>query len=181
MKSVLFILILIASHNLQAQKYFTRTGNIVFSSHAPMEEIEAVNNKATSIFDVQTGAIEWAVLIKAFEFKKALMQTHFNENYMESSKMPKATFKGKIENISTLNLEKDGDYQVNVSGKLTIHGVTREVQTTATFTVKDKQVSAVSELRVLVADYKIEIPKLVRDNIAKEVQINIIAQYEVLS
>ena len=78
--------------NLSAQKFFTREGKISFYSDAPMEKIEAHNQQATSVIDIESGRMEFAVLIKAFQFEKALMQEHFNENYMESSKYPKATF-----------------------------------------------------------------------------------------
>ncbi|MEK7253941.1 MAG: YceI family protein, partial [Bacteroidota bacterium] len=101
------LLLLFFAQGIQAQKYFTREGKITFVSDAAMEKIEAVTNSATSVIDMATGAVEFAVLIKGFQFKKALMQEHFNENYMESSKFPKATFKGKIDNFSSVNLKKD--------------------------------------------------------------------------
>ncbi len=165
---------------ITAQKYYTKEGVISFYSNAPLEKITATNTKATSIFDMETGAIEWAILIKAFEFKKALMEEHFNENYLESSKYPKSTFKGTIKNIQQIDFSKDGEYMTNIVGRLTIHGVEKEVSTEAKFTVSNGKIIGQSELTVLVADYNIDIPALVRDNIAKEVLINIEASYELL-
>ncbi|NNE13330.1 MAG: YceI family protein [Saprospiraceae bacterium] len=177
-KGILIMLLSFVIINMQAQKYYTKEGKITFSSDAPMEKIEAQNYKASTIFDYETGAIEWAVLIKAFEFEKALMQEHFNENYMESSKFPKAKFKGKLKNISSLDLKTNGTYKLDVSGELEIHGVKNEVETVATFVVNDNTITGTSELTVLVADYDIEIPAVVRDNIAKEVKVTIEANYQ---
>ena len=182
MKNLLLIIFtIVLTSPLGAQKHFTRSGNIIFSSDAPMEKIEASNSKASSVMDIESGAIEWAVLIKAFEFKKALMQDHFNENYMESSTYPKANFKGIITNIRDINFQADGNYEANIEGKITIHGVTKEISTTANFTIAEKIVSATSSLIVLVKDFNIKIPKLVKDNIAKEVSIMIDTTYQPLN
>jgi polyisoprenoid-binding protein YceI len=163
-----------------AQKYFTREGKITFFSEAPMEKIEAHNNSATSVIDVESARMEFAVLIKAFQFEKALMQEHFNENYMESSKFPKAVFKGEITNMDAIDLSKDGSYDAEVKGKMTIHGVTKEVSTTGTFVVKNGTISAQSSFEIAVADYDIEIPAVVKDNIAKIVRIDVDVDYEKL-
>ena len=181
MKKVIFLVfvsVLFFTQSIQAQKYFTRTGNIVFSSEAPMEKIEASNQKATSVLDAKSGKMEFAVLIKAFQFEKALMQEHFNENYMESDKFPKALFKGAIVDMSKIDLSTDGSYAVKVKGDLTIHGETKEVETDGTIVVKDEKISATSTFEIEVADYKIEIPKVVRENIAKIVTIDVKIDYE---
>ncbi|MCB9265570.1 MAG: YceI family protein [Lewinellaceae bacterium] len=175
-KAFFFVLVaaaLMMGPTLQAQKYFTREGKVSFFSDAPVEKIEAHNSKATAVLDATTGEMEFAVLIKAFQFEKALMQEHFNENYMESSKYPKAFFKGEVPDMGEVNLGKDGEYPVKVKGNLTIHGVTREVEAPGKFIVKDRAISAVSSFTVLVADYDIEIPAVVRDNIAREVRIEV--------
>ncbi|RMF02974.1 MAG: YceI family protein, partial [Bacteroidetes bacterium] len=101
------------------------------------------------------------------------MQEHFNENYMESSTYPKATFKGKIDESTPVDWGRDGQYEVSVSGDLTIHGVTKPVTVTGTMEVKDGQILAQSTFVVAVADYGIEIPAVVADNIAKEVEITV--------
>jgi hypothetical protein len=177
---IIVIASLFITNDVLAQKYFTRDGNISFYSDAPMEKIEAHNKKATSVIDVETGQMEFAVLIKSFHFEKALMQEHFNENYMESSKYPKAKFRGEVLNMESVNLTKNGEYPVNVTGALTIHGETNDIETTGTFTVKDGVISAFSTFEVFVADYKIDIPKIVRDNIARVVKIDVDIQYEEL-
>lgn len=176
-----FLTLMVVAVNIQAQKYYTREGKVSFFSEAPVEKIEAFNSKATSVMDVSTGKIEFAVLIKAFQFEKSLMQEHFNENYMESDKYPKATFKGDITNIGTIDLTKDGQYEVKVKGDLTIHGVTKTIEAPGKILVKEGQITATSSFEVMVADYEIEIPAIVRDNIARTVRIDIAVNYEELN
>jgi polyisoprenoid-binding protein YceI len=146
---------------------------VQFLSKAPLENIEASNENAYVVFDAGAGKLEWSVLIKGFQFQKALMQQHFNENYMESDKYPKAFFKGKVDNLSSLNLSKDGEYNVSVNGEMTIHGVTKPFSTRGVIRVKGSQISASSSFDITVADYQIEVPKVVRDNIAKIVRVTV--------
>jgi polyisoprenoid-binding protein YceI len=152
-------------------RYFSKAGKISFYSKAPMENIEAHNNKAVSVVDVSTGQVEFSVLLKGFEFQKARMQEHFNENYVESDKYPKSVFTGSIKNPGDIKLDKDGVYNVKVSGQLTLHGVTKPQDVDASFTVQNGRISAVAEFVVTVADYNIKIPALVKDNIGKTVKI----------
>lgn len=181
MRSVVIIVLLLGTQLAIGQKYYSKTGKISFHSDAKMEQIEATNTSASTVIDVATGSMEWAVLIQGFKFEKSLMQDHFNENYMESATYPKAKFKGKIENVSTVNFSKDGVYNVTVSGQLEMHGVTKPVTTQGTITVKSGVVSAKSKLTVLLADYDIEIPKLVEENISKSVDISIMADYQLVN
>lgn len=174
------IFVFAISLQMHAQKYYSKTGDISFSSTTPMEDIEAESHTASTVFDLESGKIQWAVLIKSFEFEKALMQEHFNENYMESTKYPKAKFAGLIADSNALDLSKDGTYEVPVSGELSIHGEKKNIDTNATFTVSGGKVTGDSMLKILVADYGIEIPSVVRENIAKEITIKIHAQYEIL-
>jgi len=180
-KCILFALFgLFAVSALNAQRYFTREGKVSFFSDAKIEQIEAINKTATSVYDAETGKMEFAVLIKAFQFEKALMQEHFNENYMESDKFPKASFKGNVVDFKAVNLTKDGVYPVKVKGQLTIHGVTKDVEAEGKFTVKGGAITAASTFNVAVADYGIVIPSLVRENIAKTVKIDVAVAYQEL-
>ncbi len=178
----LFLLTLLLSTQLvTGQKYFSKTGKISFYSDAPLEKIEAHNTSASTVIDVATGSMEWAVLIQGFQFEKSLMQEHFNENYMESTTFPKAKFKGKIDNLSRVNFDQDGEYPVNVSGQLELHGVTKPITSQGTIIIRRGLISAKGKISVLVADYDIEIPKLVADNIAKKVDIVIQADYQLMN
>jgi polyisoprenoid-binding protein YceI len=160
-------------------RYCTKNGKIFFSASSPMEKIEATNEKATSVVDVSNGAIEFAVLMKAFSFDKALMQEHFNENYVESDKFPKAVFKGSVTNIKSVDMTKNGVYPVKVKGTLTLHGETKDVLADGSLTVKDGNITTgKSHFKILLEDFKIEIPSLVKDKISKEVQIDVDLNYE---
>ena len=118
-----FLIVMMISSSADAQKFFTREGKVsFFPPKRHWKKIEAHNSKATSVMDIKSGRMEFAILIKAFQFEKALMQEHFNENYLESDKFPKATFKGNILNIDAIDFSKDGEYDVTVAGDLTIHG-----------------------------------------------------------
>jgi polyisoprenoid-binding protein YceI len=158
-----------------AQKYMTRTARVSFNASAPgsPEKIEAVNNEVANIIDSKTGEIVFQVLIKSFKFERALMQEHFNENYMESDKYPKADFKGSITNLSEVNFAKDGTYSAKVSGKLTIHGVTKDVAVPGTITVTGNQVKAKAKFSVALKEYNIFIPGVVADKIGKTATITL--------
>jgi len=170
----------IAIVSFSQERYFTKSGKISFYSSTPMEDIEAINKNAVSVFDKTTGQIEVSTLMKGFEFQKALMQEHFNENYMESDKFPKAVFKGKINDISNIDFTKAGQYSTTVTGKLSLHGVTKDITAPITFNVSQGNISASAEFKVLPPDFKISIPDLVREKIAKEIKINVSAGYEIL-
>jgi polyisoprenoid-binding protein YceI len=157
----------------QAQKYLTKNGNISFFSSMQLENIEAHNNQVNAAIDSKTGDFVIKVLIKSFEFEKALMQEHFNENYMESDKFPNATLSAKIKNISEIDFAKDGSYPAEVEGKLTIHGVTKEVAEKGTITVKAGKVNAASTFNVKIADYGIKIPNTVVNNISETLEIKV--------
>jgi polyisoprenoid-binding protein YceI len=175
------MLIMTVPSSVFGQKYFTRDGKVSFFSSTPIEDIEAHNKKATSVIDLATGQLEFAVLIKAFQFEKALMQEHFNENYMESDKFPKAQFKGKAEGLEKVDLAKNGTYPVKVKGDLTIHGVTKQVEADGNFLVKNGELSALAAFEVAPEDYGIKIPSVVRNNIAKIIRIDIDVNYADMS
>ncbi len=182
MKSIILIagmacMLLLAPH-AEAQRYATKDGRITFFSEAPAENIEAFNNQVNSALDVSTGGFIFRVLMKSFQFEKALMQEHFNENYMESHKFPNATFQGKITNLSEMNFAKDGTYNANIEGKLTIHGVTKDIAEKGTFTVKDGVVQGFSKFNVKVADYEIKIPGAVVNNIAESIEVTVDVKLE---
>ncbi|MFZ1686828.1 MAG: YceI family protein, partial [Flavobacteriales bacterium] len=141
------------------EQWITRTGTVSFFASTAMENIEAKNNSVSSVFDATTGEVVFSALIKSFEFKKALMQEHFNENYMESTKFPKASFKGKVDGIKPGDLRKPGTYEVTVSGEMTMHGVTKPVSTKGSFVVAPTgSVKASCDFIVIPEDYGIKIP-----------------------
>ena len=156
-----------------SQRYLTKNGHIKFYSETPVETIEARNHQANSVLDTQTGDFVFKVLMKSFEFEKALMEEHFNENYVESDKFPNATFKGKVVNLSDVDFSKDGEYLIKVEGELTIHGVTKKVMEDGTFTVEGGKINGLSVFIIKPADYDIRIPKTVINNIAEEIEVTV--------
>lgn len=156
-----------------AQKYMTKGGTINFSSDTPMEKIAGVNHQVNSALDFNTGNFVFKVLIRGFEFEKALMQEHFNENYMESEKFPNSTFNGKISNIKDINLSKDGVYKVVAEGDLTMHGVTNKVKVNGTLEVKGDKVLGKATFEVAPKDCNITIPKAVIKNISEAIKIDV--------
>ena len=167
------VMILGLSVSAMAQKYITRTGKVTFFSSTPVENIEAFNNETSCVMDGKTGDLLFIVPVKSFKFEKALMQEHFNENYMESDKFPKADFKGKVMNMADVNLKKDGVYNVKVAGKLTIHGVTKDVTMPGTITVKGTSVTANSKFSVSPTAYGIKIPGMVASKIAEQIEVTV--------
>ncbi|HEY0108825.1 MAG TPA: YceI family protein, partial [Fibrella sp.] len=155
------------------QKFMTRTGKITFFSSTPIENIEAVNNDVSSVMDAKSGELVFMVPIKSFRFENATMQGHFNESYMESDKFPRAEFRGKILNLGDVNLAKDGTYNTKVSGKMTIHGVTRDVTAPGTITVKGGKLTATSKFNVRTADYGIKIPAMTAKKIAESIEVTV--------
>lgn len=170
--------ILILTNSVQAQKYYTKNGNISFFSKTSMENIKADNNQVMSVLNSQTGDLQFSLLIKSFHFEKALMEEHFNENYLESDKFPKAGFKGTITDMSRVSFSKDGMYTVPVTGDLNLHGVTKKITTTGTITVKGGKISATSKFYIKLSEYNISIPSLVKDNIAESVEVTVNSDFD---
>jgi len=159
-------------------KYITRTGTVSFFSNTSAENIDATNSEAFSLVDITKGEVAFQVLITGFKFKKALMEEHFNENYMESTKFPKAIFQGTIADLSKVNFKNNGSYTVNLSGDLTMHGVTNKVTIPATVIIQGGKLSATSKFDVRLADYKIKVPSLVAKQVAEAVAVSINCAYE---
>jgi hypothetical protein len=164
------------------QKYFTKSGSITFDATSPSspEKIEGVNRTASCVVDTKTGNIQFAVLMKGFAFERALMEEHFNENYVESDKFPKTEFKGELKSLDKVDFTKDGTYTVKVKGKLTMHGESKEIETEAKISIQDGKIKATTELSVLLADYKVSIPNLVADKVSKTARIKVACSLEPL-
>ena len=184
MKKIVFLVsITLFAGAVSAQdKYFTKTGKIHFDATTPKspESIYGVNKSSICVVDTKTGNIQFSLLMKGFEFERALMQEHFNENYVESNKYPKTEFKGMITNNAAVNYTKDGVYPVKVKGKLTMHGQTKDVEADGKLTVKAGKISANADFPVTLADFKVTIPSLVGDKVAKIAKITVDCQLEPL-
>jgi len=169
----ILIFMLFVSTSVFSQKYLTKNGKISFFSDAPMEKIEALNSQVNAALNISNGELVFKVLMKSFIFEKALMQEHFNENYVESDKYPNSTFKGKIQNINNIDFSKNGKHNVIVEGDLTIHGVTQKVKHPGTIEIKEGKIIAISKFMIALKDYNIKIPNNVLKNIAENIEISV--------
>ncbi|MEY3350927.1 MAG: hypothetical protein RIQ50_1038 [Bacteroidota bacterium] len=172
------VILLVCAQYSQAQKvYATKTGQIAFNASSPIEKIAAINNQTDSKFVGENGQVIFAVLIKGFKFENQLMEDHFNENYMESTKFPKADFKGYITNIKDVNFSKDGSYPVTLDGNLTLHGVTNKVTATGTMKVAGGAPEMEGTFKIKLKDYKVE-GLYIGEKIAPEVAITVKCKYQ---
>jgi len=161
-------------------KYFTKSGKIYFNASAKMEKVEATNHSTVAVIDTKTGNFQMAVMVKGFEFEKALMQEHFNENYVESDKFPKSEFTGQITNNGEINYKKNGTYPAKAKGKLLLHGQSKDVEAIGKITVQNGKLLLDADFMILLSDFKIDIPGLVKENISNETKISVECQMEPL-
>ncbi|MFH0756970.1 MAG: YceI family protein [Bacteroidota bacterium] len=170
--SVLFVATLTGSLRGQG-KYLTNRGQIIFYSHTAIEDITAENNKVASVIDAASGEVAIIVKMTDFQFEKKMMQEHFNENYVESEKFPKAVFNGKILNNADVKYASKGIYQVQVEGEMTIHGKTNQVSAGGTIEVDAEGIVIRAKFMLNPEDYDITIPNVVRKNIAEALEIRV--------
>ena len=156
---------------VQAQIYATRNGFIGFYSKTPLEDIKAENKQVYAVIDAGKKNIGFNLLVKGFSFKKKLMQDHFNEEYIESDKYPNARFVGTY--TGDVDITKSGVYKVQVQGDLTLHGITKTINVPATIEVKEGKLIGKSEFKLIPSDFNIQIPSLVREKIAKQIDVSV--------
>ncbi len=169
----------LASLTVSAQKLVSSKTHIKFFSTTPAEDIEANNYKTVGTIDKSTGEFVFSVPMQSFEFEKSLMQEHFNgKKFLNTKANPKAKILGKIENISTVKFEEDGSYPVDVSGDLTINGVTKAIKQKATIKVEDGKIALNSKFNITLADFEVAFKKgKPSTNIAKTVEVTVEAIY----
>lgn len=163
---------LFLTHTADAQKiYATRNGKITFSSPSE-EDVKATNNEVTSRI-ADNGQVTFSALIKGFRFKLAEMQDHFNDQYLESNKFPRADFKGTIANLSEVNFKKDGSYKATVKGNLTLHGVTKSITANGTIDIKGGKPVVSCKFQVLLKDYNIS-----TSGVGDKIAVDVSCQYQ---
>ncbi len=172
MKKILILFTVFLATAAGAQKYITRTGEIKFEASMPaFEEVAGTNKSSSCILNAENGELGALCLIKAFKFKSALMEEHFNENYLESSKYPKSTFKGKILNFDKVKLTATKKEYV-LEGELSIHGVTQKVKIAIFLSTDGSKIFATSVFTVKAKDYKIDVPSLVKSKISENIKVS---------
>ncbi|HEY0246086.1 MAG TPA: YceI family protein [Mucilaginibacter sp.] len=176
MKHIAIILLAWMSINQASQGlYACKNAKISLYSSAPIEDISASTSSGASVYNAATGDLVFSVNITSFQFPKSLMQEHFNSDYLESEKYPKATFKGKIQ--EHIDVTKNGSFPVTAIGELDIHGIKQNRTIPGKITIDNGVITMTSEFMVKCADHHIEIPKIVFHNIAESIKMNVSATY----
>jgi len=174
-KAIILIFCFLPIVVLSQGRYITKTGEINFEASVPsFEEVKAKNSNVSAILNSDNGEFAALALMKGFRFKVALMEEHFNENYMESSKFPKATFKGKIIDFEVSKLSESAKEFI-VAGQITMHGIDKFLELPATLAMADNTILMKLQFTLRPEDFNIEIPKIVSSKIAEE--ITVIADY----
>ncbi len=177
--SIFFMVICMAMFGVlqhaQAQYFTTSTGVVTFFSKTPVEDISAIHKTASSVINTTNNQIVVQMTMKQFTFPNALMQEHFNENYMESEKYPMATFSGKIN--EKIDFTKSGTYPVTATGKMKIHGVEQDKNFSGTLIITGDKMNLKTEFEIALVDYKIDVPKIVFAKIAEKIQVKINFDY----
>jgi hypothetical protein len=176
MKYVIIILLSFLNINRAGDDLYTcKNARITLFSSALIENIKAVTPDGVSVYNATTGELDFSVAISTFQFDKAFMQQHFNSDYMESDKYPRAIFKGKIQ--EHVDISKDGSYTVNVAGELTVHGVSQKRTIQGSLAVKNGMIYMTSEFMVKCADHNIDIPQILFYHIAESIKVNVSATF----
>ncbi len=174
MKKVLLSLTAIAiSAGMSAQINMAKTCEVSFFSASPLENIEAIAKAPKTFVNTTTNDVQVMIANTAFVFEKPLMQEHFNENYMESEKYPNTIFKGKIN--EKVDWTKEGEQKVTVTGKMSMHGVDKDITIPGVVNVKGGEFTIMTKFKVHVADYNIKVPSLYVQNIAEDVEVKLSA------
>ncbi len=172
MKKIILLSFLLLVNITFAQRLLTRSGEIKFDASMPnLVEIIGKSNTVSSILDLATGQFATSVIIKSIRFKVPLMEEHFNENYMESSKHPNSTFKGKITGFDAKKLVAS-KVAYDIEGDLTIHGISKKVKTKIYLASNGSKVAASGNFLVHAQDYDIEIPSLVKEKFADQIKVS---------
>lgn len=170
-KSITLIVFIFCFLGFSQDKKSTKTGEITFEASVPsFEEVKATNKGVSCILNTQTGEIAALALVKGFRFKVALMEEHFNENYIESDKYPKAIFKGKIDNFDIIKLT-DTSQKYTIKGTLELHGKTKEVSSIASIKKSGDKIIIDTKFSVQPEDFDIKIPSVVSKKVAKTVDV----------
>jgi hypothetical protein len=182
MKKIFLPLILVLGAFLvtQAQTYKTRDGNIYFNPNKNQgnKEYSALSKEATAVLKVETSEVALLVPMKSFHFNNALLEEHFNENYLHTNKYPNGTYKGKLIGFDKSMLTKDGEYKLSSEGKVELHGVTQNFKSPVTLTVKGGTATFKCDFPVKAADYNIEIPELVKPKLMESTPLNAVINFK---
>ncbi len=176
---MLAAILLLSGHIAFSQQlYRSSQSTVSFFAGTPIEDIDAKNEKALSFINIATGEVIVSIPNTAFEFRRPLMQDHFNENYMESGKFPKSEFKGKIDNPGSIAWGSSQQYDITVTGKLIIHGIEKTRTLPAHIKCEKDRLLAELQFKVALADHNIDRPKILWEKLADTVNVRANFRYE---
>ena len=172
------VFLIVGFTNIQVDDlYRSVKGEVEFRSDAPLEVIEAKSESLKGVIDIEKRTFAFTIPIRSFEgFNNPLQKEHFNENYLESTKFPNATFAGKI--IEKIDFSEDGIYTVRVKGKFKIHGIEQERILKSRIVVSGDSFSLQSYFTIILEEHDISVPKIVYQKIAEEIQVQVKATFE---
>jgi polyisoprenoid-binding protein YceI len=148
-------------------------GIIIFEASVPFfEPIKAKNKEANCILNTKRGSISFIAYIKDFRFERTLMEEHFNDNYMESRRYPKATFKGLIEKFDLKNISSDAKLYY-IKGKITMHGKSKNIRVPAKIKKVSTGLELISDFTLNSDNYDIEVSYVVRSKISKIIKVRV--------
>lgn len=174
MKKVIVLSLLFVVNLVLAQdKKIAKSGVITFEASVPsFEEVKATNANVTVVLNTKTGEIASLALMKGFRFKIALMEEHFNENYIESDRYPKAVFRGKIENFDTNSITATPkDFIVN--GTLELHGKSVPIRVVLKMNQLANGLHLSTNFSVNASDFDIKIPSVVSHKLSNKIKIQL--------
>ncbi len=167
---MLVIALSLMAYTARCQIYSGSDGTVTFVSEAPLETIRATSSILKGAIDPSQNTFAFSVEIASFEgFNSMLQKTHFNENYLESSRYPTASFSGEI--IEQVDWQAEQVYEVRAKGILKVHGVEQERIIKGTLTISPDRIDIASEFSVLLSEHHISIPKIVAQKISKEIDV----------
>ena len=177
--AIVLSLFVLSAFTTPVSKLVSKDTHISFFSHTAVEDITANNYKVVSTLDTTTGDIVYSVPMQSFEFEKALMQKHYKSSkFLDTKKHPKAKFTGKISNLESVDFTKDGSYETDVTGDLTIKDKTNPINEKATIAVEGGKVSLTTKMNLVLGDYGVTFSGgKPSTNIAKEIEVTVKAVY----
>ncbi len=177
---ILIALVSFTTVTFAQKKKTTTSATISFDATTKLDALPKAENKTVvASINSKTGEVAFESIIKSFTFSNPMMQDHFNSaKWLDSEKYPKATFKGKITNLTEVNFAKNGTYSATVAGDLTLHGATKSVNTTATIVVKGKEVKTTTDFTIKLADYAVEGGAIAGGKVATDPKIIVVANFK---
>lgn len=179
-KTILILALMIVTGSVFAQRKTTTSATISFDATTSIDNLPKAENKTViAAIDTKTGVIQFEANVKNFAFANPTMQGHFNgEKWMNSDVNPVFGFKGTITNVSAVSFDKDGSYNADVEGTLTIKGKEQKIKVPATIVVKGGSITATSDFAVTLADFDISGAPIEAGKVAKQPKISVTAEFK---